>query len=314
MISELKPLKFITVLGTTYSGASAVFDYLDGRKDLRNPLKGEEYLLPILPNGLMTLEAATEKAFDPAICEYHLIMFQEISRRLVKYWSRQGKNKKFILLFHKCINQFINDISCVDYPMRLFWRELANTSLEKKLHRAQNLLGFKKFNHQARLLVSEKKFIKAAHKMHTNLFKKNGDNKPIILNQGGSGWNPIESTKYFKNPKILIITRDPRDQYLEIKHSKKGYSVMGFIGWYKEMQRRLKLIKDKNVLIIKFENFVNYNKRYKKIICKHLKISNKIISSYKAELSQKNIGKFRKNLDRKDIKLIEKHLRDFIYV
>ena len=56
--------QYIIVLGTTFSGSGAVFDYLNGRGDLYEPLFGQEYLLPILPNGLMTLEAISDKAFD----------------------------------------------------------------------------------------------------------------------------------------------------------------------------------------------------------------------------------------------------------
>ena len=37
---------FIIILGTTKSGSGAVFDYLIGRGDIRDPLKGQEYHLP----------------------------------------------------------------------------------------------------------------------------------------------------------------------------------------------------------------------------------------------------------------------------
>ena len=45
MINEFKKPKYIIVLGTTFSGSRAVFDYLNGRGDLYDPLFGEEYLL-----------------------------------------------------------------------------------------------------------------------------------------------------------------------------------------------------------------------------------------------------------------------------
>ena len=51
----------------------------------------------------------------------------------------------------------------------------------------------------------------------------------------------------------MLVTRDPRDQFAELKQYKKAGSIEGFIEWYGEMQRRLKLINDPNILIIKFE-------------------------------------------------------------
>tara|TARA_B100000963_G_C22639753_1_gene679782 strand:- start:1580 stop:2527 length:948 start_codon:yes stop_codon:yes gene_type:complete len=313
-MSDNKPPKFIIVLGTNYSGSGAVLDYLVGRGDLHNPLEKEEYLLPILPNGLMGLEAVTGKAFHSAICEYHLIKFQQISEKLSHFYSSGPKKKelkKFSKIFLKNVYQLIQEISCADYPMRITWRELLKTPFEKNLSRVKNLIGLKQTMPKTRLLVSQKKFLEAVKKMHDNLFQVYANNKPTILNQAGSGWNPIESTKYFNNHKTILITRDPRDQYLEIKHFKKGSSVIGFIDWYKEMQSRLKLINDENTLQIKFEDFVNNNKEYINIICDFLELSSSVKSSYNVELSKKNVYKFHRHKDR-EIQLIENHLKDYI--
>ena len=85
--------QYIIVLGTTFSGSGAVFDYLNGRGDLYEPLCGQEYLLPILPDGLMTLEAISDKAFDPATTEHALIQFENIANKLMNYWSKRGDDK-----------------------------------------------------------------------------------------------------------------------------------------------------------------------------------------------------------------------------
>lgn len=316
-MSKFETPNYVIVLGTTFSGSGAVFDYLKGRGDLYDPLEGEEYLLPILPNGLMALEAASEMAFDPATSEYYLKQFEYISNKLSNFWSngpQKKKLKKFVALFNKHISELIKDISTANYPMRILWRELLKTPIEKNFNKIQNILGIKQLNPQTRLLVSQKKFIEAVIKMHENLFSLNSGNRPIMLNQAGSGWNPTESTKYFKNHKILLITRDPRDQYLEINHFKKGYSIMGFIDWYKEMQNRLKIIRNENILKIRFEDFVTDNENYKNIICNFLKISNKVNSDYDVNLSKKNIGKFKDKENKNKIQLIEKHLKDFLYI
>ncbi len=88
MKNNLNNSQYLIVLGTTFSGSGAVFDYLNGRGDLYEPLFGQEYLLPILPNGLMTLEAVSDKAFDPATTEHALIQFEDIANKLMNYWAR----------------------------------------------------------------------------------------------------------------------------------------------------------------------------------------------------------------------------------
>ena len=85
-----------------------------------------------------------------------------------------------------------------------------------------------------------------------------------------------ESTKYFSNSKIILVTRDPRDQFAEIKHYKKGESVEGFIDWYLEMQRRLKSIEDKNVLFVRFEDFVQKNLHQLELLCNFLSLPSDI--------------------------------------
>ena len=315
MENNLDNPQYIIVLGTTFSGSGAVFDYLNGRGDLYEPLFGQEYLLPILPNGLMTLEAISGIAFDPATTEHSLIQFEDIANKLMNYWSRRKDlrlNKK-LPLFKDAIKEFIDDISLADFPMRLLWRELKQSPTQHILDKFKKRLGFKKKDPQTRLLVSQKDLVIAAQKMHNKMFQSNAEGRPILLDQGGSGWNPIESTKYFSNCKIVLVTRDPRDQFVEIKHYKKATSVKGFIGWYKEMQRRIKLINNPNILLIQFEDFVLKNENFLGKLCNHMSISSKISSNYKADFSKKNIGKFHQLLDKNELQIIESNLSEYIY-
>ena len=315
MKNNLDNSKYIIVLGTTFSGSGAVFDYLNGRGDLYEPLFGQEYLLPILPNGLMTLEAVSGKAFDPATTEHALIQFEDIANKLMNYWNRREDmrlNKK-LPLFKEAIEEFIDDISLVNFPMRLLWRELKQSPIEHILGKLKKRLGLKKKDSQTRLLVSQKDLVTAAQKMHNKMFQLNAEGRPILLDQGGSGWNPIESTKYFTNCKIVLVTRDPRDQFVEIKHYKKATSVEGFIDWYKEMQRRLKLIDDPNILFIQFEDFVQKNQFFLNTLCNHMSLSSDISSNYRPDISQKNIGKFSKLLNKNELQIIESHLGEYIF-
>ena len=308
--------QYIIVLGTTGSGSGAVFDYLNGRKDLYNPMVGEEYPLPMLPYGLMSLEAIAGKAFDPATTEHAIIQFKSIADKLMHYWatgSESGELKKNLPLFKNAIDQFIEEISSADFPMRLFWRQLLESRTQNYFNKFKKYLGFKKKISKARLLVSQKDLIIAAQKMHNKMFCSYSNDCPVLLDQGGSGWNPIESTKYFLNCKIVLVIRDPRDQYAEIKQYKGATSVEGYIDWYNEMQRRLKLFNDPKILTVQFENFVKNNVKLTKILCDHMSITSSISSNYQSNLSKKNIGKYNQLLFKSEIELIENRLGQYIF-
>jgi len=309
---------YIIVLGTTYSGSGAVYDYLAGRGDLYDPLLGTEYQLPQMPNGLMALEAVAGNAFHPSTTDFVISQFKEVSKKLSqprKIWQ-YGKNYSSMLPFFEiAINQFLEEISAAKFPMNLHWHRLMQpkTPLIYFFYKLKNYLNFNNQTPQTRIIVSQEKFVVAAQKLHNELFKKNSINKPVLLNQAGSGWNPVESTKFFKNRKVILVTRDPRDQFSSLKNRKKATNVEGFINWYKELQKRIKKFENSIILKLKFEDFVNNNKKIVDNICRHISLDSKKLSNYDPNISKKNIGNFKKNLNQKEINTIENELSEYLY-
>jgi len=179
--------------------------------------------------------------------------------------------------------------------------------------RLKKRIGLKKKDPNSRLIVSQNDLIIAAQKLHDSMFCSGSNNRPVLLDQGGSGWNPTESTKYFEDHKIILVTRDPRDQFAELKQYKKADSVDGFIEWFGEMQKRLKLINDPNILIVKFEEFVLDNDKSIKKLCEHISISPNIKSTYQTDLSKKNISKFSNLILQNEIEKIEKNFKDYTF-
>ena len=319
MSNQSNFINYIIVLGTTYSGSGAVYDYLSGRGDLYDPLQGIEYQLPQMPNGLMTLEAVAKDAFHPGTADFVLDQFEKLTKKLSRSETlfRYGKHySSKIPSFDREIKNFIDEICAVELPMRLHWHRSmqSQSAILYFISKLKNYLGFNQSLPHTRLLVSPNNLIDAAQKLHNKLFQVTSDKRPILLNQAGSGWNPIESTKYFLNRKVILVTRDPRDQFAELKNIRKTVSAEGFINWYKEMQLRLKEINNSNILRLCFEDFVVKNKKMVNILCDHISLSSKIISSYEPNLSKKNIGKYQKILSRKEIDIIENRLSEFMYI
>ncbi len=317
MNKQLNIPNYIIVLGTTYSGSGAIYDYLTGRGDLYDPLKGTEYQLPQMPNGLMALEATAKKAFHPATADFVLAQFIDITNKLARSRApwRYGKDyASMIPTFQKAIGEFIEEVSAAKLPMNWHWRRLmrVESPITHIIDKLKNRIGFNEGPPQTRLLVSEEDLLSAAQTLHNKIFKSDSESRPVLLNQAGSGWNPIESTKYFSNRKVIVVTRDPRDQFLEIKQYKKASSVEEFIDWYKEMQRRLEKINNSDLLFIQFEDFVNNNVKIVDTLCNHLSLSSGVNSSYQPDLSKKNIGKYQKFLSQKEIDIIESHLSKYI--
>ena len=92
--------------------------------------------------------------------------------------------------------------------------------------------------------VNEKKFIKESRLfikkiILNNLNKKTiHKNQNIVLNQASNIFDPINSSQYFYNRKVIIVTRDPRDIFSSMKTRKsKGppsYDVHLFLKWFKK--------------------------------------------------------------------------------
>jgi hypothetical protein len=310
---------YIITLGTTKSGSGAIFDYLSGRGDLYDPLQGTEYQLPQMPNGLMILEAISKNAFHPPTADFVLSQFEKITKKLSRsetLWSYGKGYDSKIPSFKIAIQEFIDEVCAAKLPMRLHWhRSLRSQSnIQYFFSKLKNYLNINQAVPDTRLLVSHDYFITAVLKLHSRLFETTSDKRPILLNQAGSGWNPVESTKYFLNRKVVLVTRDPRDEFAELKEIKKATSVNGFIDWYKEMHRRLKQINDPIVLRLRFEDFVNRNKEMVNILCDHVSLNSSILSNYEPNLSKKNIGKYQKILSKKEIEIIESNLSEYIYV
>ena len=151
----------------------------------------------------------------------------------------------------------------------------------------------------------EKIFVREA-KIYIEKIIKNAsyikvDNNSFVLNNAIDVLSPIESSRYFLNPKIIIVTRDPRDIFSSMKIGKAAaapnYDVKIFVKWYKNYfcgNEFKKILKNKKSYI-KFERFLNFNIENKRL-CKFLNVKEnfKLNCMFDLDFSKKNIGKSKK--------------------
>ena len=305
--------RFVITLGTFYSGAGAVYDFLSGRSDSYDPLNGEEYLLPQVPYGIMSLHASCGFFFSHPSAHLNIVKFKKIAymlgRKNTKYNPGMGYADN-VNEYYKLIDSYVDSLVVSSLPYNSHW-EWFTAPLFKRIYNRLKIVN-KGYAQDKYLPAIGVDFIEKTRELHLKMFGVH-DKKFILLNQAGSGWNPVNSTDYFPNRKVILVVRDPRDQYCELKKYKNARSVSEYIGWYKEMMLRIESVDSDFIKIVRFEEFVERYNVVSDEVCDFLNIEKGLYSNYDPVASSKNIGIYKEFLDKDDLRLIERHLKEYFY-
>ena len=148
--------------------------------------------------------------------------------------------------------------------------------------------------------------------------------KNIVLDQAFAGNNPTKSFPYFRNPKAIVVDRDPRDLYTLFKfvYDRLNYvvpidNVEDFVTYFLNMHKSMKVNNNcEDVLTLRFEDMVyNYEETTKKIVDflglhEHTTPKKYFIP----EQSMINTQVYKKHPEiSDDIKYIETHLSDYLF-
>ena len=305
--------KFVITLGTFYSGSGAVFDFLSGRNDSHDPLNGQEYLLTQVPFGIMSLHAACGFFFSHPSAHLNIVKFKKtaymLGRKNTKYNLGMGYADK-VNEYYKLIDSYVDSLVVSSLPYNSHW-EWFTSPFSKRIYNRLKIIN-KGYAQDKYLPTIGVDFIEKTRELHLKMFGVH-DKKYILLNQAGSGWNPVNSTDYFPNRKVILVVRDPRDQYCELKKHKNARSVSEYIGWYKEMMLRIESVDSDFIKIVRFEEFVESHSVISDEVCDFLRIDKGIYSNYDPVASSKNIGKYKDLLDKDELRIIERHLKKYLY-
>ena len=311
-------MKIVIVLGSGNSGAGAIHDYLQSRKDFQAPFNGKEFRIVNDPNGLDQLYNSLYNNFS---INGSANSIDEFRRFIINtHNSNYNKNEIFKKNLIKSSNKFLKQISKVVYngSPRFYLDKL---SLIKKINFYLKRLVFMKNAKEIQMLqmtlpCNEKTFLKCAEKYLFSIFKsyKNFDKKKnIVIEQGGNFINPLNSTKYYgKNRKIILVNRDPKAIFWSMKRrnslSYPGNDIKKFVIWYKEILKKVVNVKSKNIIKIKFESFFeNFNVEKIKL-SQNLGISTRCKDNFDINHTLKNLYKFKDNLSKEEIKYLDDNL------
>jgi len=307
--------RFVIVLGTFYSGASAVYDFLDGRDDSCDPLHGNEYILPQIPYGIMSIHAVCENYFSHPSANMNLVNFKKIAYKLgdnnTKYSPGMGYAND-IDNYYSLIDSFLDRIVVSSFSYEAHWDWFTAPLIKRIFNRVKRILVKTEAPKEKYLPTTETDFLEATHELHMRMFG-NHKQKFTLLNQAGSGWNPVRSTDYFPDRKVILVVRDPRDQYCELKKYRNAGSVNEYIQWYREMRLRIASADSQLVKIVRFEEFVYEYSLISGDICEFLNIDKNILSNYDHVASRKNIGIYRELLGNDELEILSRELREYFY-
>ena len=159
------------------------------------------------------------------------------------------------------------------------------------------------------------------------------ENKNLIIKKGIPLFSKkylLQAMRYFDDPKIIIIDRDPRDVFIELIRSKRERympfssnlvdKAKGFISYYRALRVDQNEIKNmNNVLFIKFEDLCLKYDQIIQLLYQFLELTKNShiykFSKFKPKISSNNIALYN-NIQFKDspaIKLIANELENYLY-
>ena len=254
----MKYLKVITA-SPGLSGAGLISDYLLNRNDFTNPFNLEaEFRLLHDPRGIHNLYKGLYENFSVNNSAYFFNEFEKYILNL-KNLSSKIKNKKkyhYNPIFFNEVEKYLKEISLISYyGLPEFFRLGFNFNEKFKwrilrISKSSQEVKFCKM----RIPIEKEIFLKKTKKfLNKILFILSGKKTNYVIDQGGNFWDPIKSTQYFDNRKIVLITRDPRSIFSSMKTRKSlaypGHDIKIFCEWYKHIMQNYNQIKESNLLI-----------------------------------------------------------------
>ena len=321
--------KTIITIGSGYSGSSAIYEYFQKTKLFFDPYPNTELSITYDPGGLLDIENLIKNNFS---INQNQHVYKNFRNNIKFYISkdkgiRAGKNLKFHFQdIEKALEIFLKNITDVNYKgetlLTSFNKPFLSSFIDKIFFKYSFIKKKKYIKGNSILFKDLENFYEEVNTLlNKMIYNRNFDKKNVILDQAGTIFNPIESTKFYENSRPICILRDPRDIFAEFINkgpAYPGYDVLIFCKWYKSIIKKIKDIDNSNekVLFIWFEDFVLKNEETLEKIFNFISMQSPDTTNVKFnfERSRNNIFKYKKLSNLDDIKIIEKNLYENFYI
>ena len=311
--------KKIIIVGSGNSGSGAVFDYLAGKDKNLPLLNGEEFRITHDNDALNDL-------YINNYINFTINNSASSFERFEKYFQNFFKNHKMKRDLIKELKMFLNKIIFLRYSGLPAFKRNKFSINEKVNFYFDRLILKKKINDldlfKMTLPVKKNEFLKSSSNFINNLIKilhpdfRKYEN--IIINQGASFWNLNHTKRFYDNSKIILVNRDPRSIFWSMKRTQAfsypSNDVNVFIKWFKKIQelKDKTYKKNKNILDIKYEKFLENFDIEKERINKFINQNNSKKSNFDLNKSKQNLYKAKDNLKKDELKKIEKNLKNYL--
>lgn len=307
--------KTINIIGTGYSGSTAVYEYLQLQNFFHDPFKNKEFTISYDPCGIVDIENCISETHSISKANF---IYKNFLENIYFYINKAndlkpGKNFQNSEKIKKLLFRYAEDIINFKYDGNTAYLKYRNSKYEN--------IKSKLFNRNKDKIIFFKElnlFKEITKKLFINMLSF--ENKNIILDQGANIYDLYRSSKYYKNPYCILVFRDPRDIFSEFKY-KSAFSypksdVEIFCDWYLSSMQKVENqnLGNLNILKIQFEDFINDNDKILKKISEFLSIyiepGNKKFDFHK---SKKNIFRYKKLLTNDELLIIEKKLSKYLF-
>lgn len=338
---------YVCVSGYGWSGSSAVVDLLHEFKSCYLP--PAEFRVVKDPYGLDDLYYSTvvkgspEGSVDFAVKDF--ISYMKFLNQTPSRF-RPGFNYRKLLgqSFENATREFISSLVNFEYLNSWWMFDFKMDRSEWLIRRITGMIINKlmkllhvryRFNSKTSegksyfVNVSKEKFLELSRKYIDDIFTpliSQSTASHVILDQAVPLLNYENEMNFFREPKLIVVDRDPRDIYANLielnfwfgKDFAKTRDVNKFITMHKASRiNRQQLKKDSSVLLLRFEDLIyNYEESIKRVIefigLKHDDHTNKR-EFFDPDISINNVGMWRRVITESEANVIVSDLEDYCY-
>ena len=320
----------IIVCGYYDTGSSVVVDLL---KEYEGSFCPGEFRLIKDPYGLNDLRYNLVEHWDPLNSDNAIKDFLWFTNHLnlpySKYSLEYGMNYSSKEWFGESFmietQRFISDIVDTSYNGKWHFSQFKQTKLERLKDKLIRLLKKSPRHEMYFCHCTEEEFDNAV-KIYLERLLGLVDNTYsfAILDQGLAAQNPDNINHFFNNAKMIIVDRDPRDVYTEMltedwiicSELSRTHNTKLFVKWFNAY--RPKVVYPDNTLRVRFEDVViNYSdtvKRIEEFLGLDPKSHINVGMYFQPQISQKNIGKYKKALtmqEQADLESLKKYFWNY---